>query len=248
MKSVTNGWNESIVNRWHVVARSEDVCPAHVYHGRLLGQELAIWRDSAGALNVWENRCPHRGARLTIGNNLGMELRCQYHGLRYASGSGQCVAIPAHPGQTPSNKLAVRTYDARERYGMVWTRLGQSGDEPSIPILNNGELTALRSIVVPASVAALAEALKAYRFVPSGATDGADSESRVTVHDPFVLECQSRCGQATETVALVVQPADENKSIVHATLVGSVPAAERTAALLYHNERLGLIRDSFAVS
>jgi nitrite reductase/ring-hydroxylating ferredoxin subunit len=248
MKSVTNGWNESIVNRWHVVARSEDVCPAHVYHGRLLGQELAIWRDSAGALNVWENRCPHRGARLTIGNNLGMELRCQYHGMRYASGSGQCVAIPAHPGQTPSNKLAVRTYDARERYGMVWTRLGQSGDEPSIPILNTAELTPLRSIVVAAPAAAVIEALKAYRFIPSSAKGNADSECKVTVLDPFVMECQSRFGQTAETVVLVVQPAERDKSIVHGTLVGSIPAAAGMAALRHHNECLGLIRDSVAVS
>ena len=246
---MTSGWNKSIVNRWHVVARSEDVVRAHVFHGRLLGQELAIWRDSAGALNVWENRCPHRGARLTIGNNLGMELRCQYHGLRYASGSGQCVVIPAHPDQTPPKKLAVKTYGAREKYGLVWTQLGHASDEPSIPVLNDTEFTPLRSVVVGAPAALLTEALKAYRFIPSGAKGGnSESEASVAVLDPFVLACQSRRGQATETIVLVVQPADQDKSVVHGTVVGGIAGAARSAALRQHNERLGLIRNSIAGS
>jgi nitrite reductase/ring-hydroxylating ferredoxin subunit len=212
----------------------------------LLGQELAIWRDSAGGLNVWENRCPHRGARLTIGTNMGMELRCQYHGLRYASGSGQCVVIPAHPAQTPPKKLAVKTYEAREKYDMVWTRLGDASAEPDIPVLNTTEFTPIRSIVVRAPAELLTEALKDYRFIPSRAEGGPDSESesRVTILDPLVLACQSRCGETTETIVLVVQPADQNKSIVHGAIAGSIAGEARIAALRHHNERLCLIRDS----
>jgi phenylpropionate dioxygenase-like ring-hydroxylating dioxygenase large terminal subunit len=32
-----------------------------------------------------ENRCLHRGVRLSIGVNDGRELTCQYHGWRYSS-------------------------------------------------------------------------------------------------------------------------------------------------------------------
>jgi phenylpropionate dioxygenase-like ring-hydroxylating dioxygenase large terminal subunit len=83
------------MNRWFAVARGAELALRHVMHTQLLGQEIALWRDDAGALNAFENRCPHRGVRLSIGTNTGMELRCQYHGWRFASGGGRCAFIPA---------------------------------------------------------------------------------------------------------------------------------------------------------
>ena len=88
-------------NRWFPVARSEEVVARHVVQTQLLGQEAALWRDDSGLANAWENRCPHRGVRLSIGINTGSELQCRYHGWRYASGGGQCTFIPAHPDQKP---------------------------------------------------------------------------------------------------------------------------------------------------
>ena len=38
---------------------------------RRLGRKLALWRDPAGALHALEDRCPHRGAPLSQGVNLG---------------------------------------------------------------------------------------------------------------------------------------------------------------------------------
>ena len=63
----------------------------------LLGRELAVWRADDGNVNVWENRCLHRGVRLSIGINDGAELKCQYHGWRYANRTAGCTYIPAHP-------------------------------------------------------------------------------------------------------------------------------------------------------
>ena len=109
---------------WFPVARVEEVVPRHVVQAQILGQEVAIWRDDEGKVNAWENRCPHRGVRLSIGINDGKELRCQYHGWRYASGSGQCTYIPAHPGQKPANVIKAKPYGVTERYGFVWVNLG----------------------------------------------------------------------------------------------------------------------------
>ena len=71
----------SLNQQWHVIASSEDLPFRHVYQTRLLGQELAVWRDDAGEVNVWENRCPHRGVRLSLGVNVGDQLKCQYLSL-----------------------------------------------------------------------------------------------------------------------------------------------------------------------
>jgi phenylpropionate dioxygenase-like ring-hydroxylating dioxygenase large terminal subunit len=60
-------------------------------------------------------------------------LRCPYHGWTYDD-TGRCVKMPAHPEQTPPVKAVVKTYTARERYGMVWVTLGQPAhDIPPFP-------------------------------------------------------------------------------------------------------------------
>src|SRR5579872_3677400 len=76
---------------WYPIADETDLPFRHVYHAILLGQELAVWRADDDTINVWENRCLHRGVRLSIGTNLGSELRCQYHGWRYANGTAACT-------------------------------------------------------------------------------------------------------------------------------------------------------------
>jgi nitrite reductase/ring-hydroxylating ferredoxin subunit len=146
-------------DRWFPVARSEEAPPRHVVQAQLLGQEIALWRDDSGALNAWENRCPHRGVRLSIGINDGTTLRCQYHGWRYASGNGQCVLIPAHPEQKPSNVIRAKPYGVAEAYGFIWVNL--SGGATDLPALGLNGWTTLRSVFVAAPIAAVEQGLKA---------------------------------------------------------------------------------------
>ena len=118
-------------SRWFPVCRGADAVPRHVVHTALLGQELAVWRADDGAVNAWENRCPHRGVRLSVGTNLGHALRCRYHGWTYESGSARCIAIPCHPHLTPAAAIRVRAYPCTERQGHVWVRLEEEGDGDS---------------------------------------------------------------------------------------------------------------------
>ncbi|HTO29342.1 MAG TPA: Rieske 2Fe-2S domain-containing protein [Devosia sp.] len=106
---------------WYPIASSDDLPFRHVYQGQLLGRELAVWRADDGNVNVWENRCLHRGVRLSIGVNEGGELKCQYHGWRYANRSAGCTYIPAHPADAPARRIQNRTYPVREAYGLVWS-------------------------------------------------------------------------------------------------------------------------------
>ena len=50
----------------HVVGRSQDLKAGKLLSARLLEQDLVLWRDDNQAL-AWQNRCPHRGARLSLG-------------------------------------------------------------------------------------------------------------------------------------------------------------------------------------
>ena len=58
-------------------------------------------RSSSGATrpalpHVWEDRCPHRGMRLSMGFVRSDRIACLYHGWQYGT-DGHCLYIPAHP-------------------------------------------------------------------------------------------------------------------------------------------------------
>lgn len=142
---------------WRPVAASDDLPAGHVYQTRLCDRPLAIWRSIGGKVNIWEDRCPHRGVRLSIGSALGNELRCQYHAWRFASGSGFCTHIPAKPDLTPPRAIRATLFAALEHVGLVWTRLDDSRSE--LPAISAGVV--LRAMPVNRSAAAVETALTA---------------------------------------------------------------------------------------
>ena len=105
---------------WHPVAASDEVVGAPVA-ARLLERELVLWRAAGGAVQAWEDRCPHRGARLSLGQVKGDLLECPYHGWQFAPG-GQCVRVPALPAFVPPAAHCAQVFEASEAYGLVWVR------------------------------------------------------------------------------------------------------------------------------
>ncbi|MCV6584004.1 MAG: Rieske 2Fe-2S domain-containing protein [Marinibacterium sp.] len=100
------------------LALSAHIPPGDVHPAILNGFELAVWRDSAGQLNLWEDRCPHRGMRLSFGFVRQDRLTCLYHGWEFGSDSG-CKRIPAHPDLEPPKTLCAKPFAVAERFGMV---------------------------------------------------------------------------------------------------------------------------------
>lgn len=115
---------------WHPVAGSEGVRDAPLA-ARLLGEDLVLWRDPAGAVHAWPDRCPHRGARLSLGRVEGGHLECPYHGWQFAP-SGQCVHVPALPAFTPPATHCVPSFAVREAHGLVWVRLAEGEVAPPV--------------------------------------------------------------------------------------------------------------------
>jgi phenylpropionate dioxygenase-like ring-hydroxylating dioxygenase large terminal subunit len=118
---------------WLPIARAEDVGVERPFGAELLGRRLVVFRDAEG-VTVAADRCPHRGGRLSHGRMVDGALQCPYHGWRW-DGEGRCVLVPSQPGAHPSAKLESRPVE--ERFGLVWTRLGEPLLElPSIPETN----------------------------------------------------------------------------------------------------------------
>jgi nitrite reductase/ring-hydroxylating ferredoxin subunit len=235
------------MDRWFPVARSEEVQPGHVFQTSLLGQEIAVWRGRSGAVNAWENRCPHRGVRLSIGDQIENELRCRYHGWRFASGSGQCTLIPSHPTQKPGAALCATRYSSTERYGYVWASLQPRDDVPSLPPEGSvavtvtppveGAITTLRSVYVAASLEAVAERLLLGRVARLDAyTLVTEACDRAGVDDAAVANIDS--------VYWLLQPLEPCATVIHGLVGKLIPAAQRLAGLRAYNARLIEVRDA----
>jgi phenylpropionate dioxygenase-like ring-hydroxylating dioxygenase large terminal subunit len=116
---------------WHPVALGSAVAPGPV-PATLLEQPLVLWRDATGRLQAWDDRCPHRGAQLSLGRVHGDRLECAYHGWQF-DGQGQCQRVPALPGFTPPMGHCARAFEATEAHGLVWVRLARPEGPDSAP-------------------------------------------------------------------------------------------------------------------
>ena len=115
---------------WHPVACGTAVGGAQPLGCVLLEREVVLWRDASGGVHAFEDRCPHRGTRLSIGRVLEQGLECAYHGWCFGA-RGRCERIPALPEFQPAQAHAARAYEAAERYGLVWVRLAAADALPA---------------------------------------------------------------------------------------------------------------------
>ena len=109
-------------NLWHPVMPSWQVGNAPIGITRL-GEQIAVWRDNAGQVHAIEDRCPHRGARLSLGWNLGDRLACWYHGIQI-DGSGVVQSVPAVNNCPLEGKKCVKSYPVQERAGAIFLWFG----------------------------------------------------------------------------------------------------------------------------
>lgn len=131
---------------WHPVALAGAVADAPLAV-QLLDESLVLWRDAAGAVQAWTDRCPHRGAQLSLGRVVpcegGQVLECPYHGWRFAAG-GRSVHVPALPNFVPPATHRAIVHAAREAYGLVWVRL--EGESSAFPAFAAEHDTRLRKL------------------------------------------------------------------------------------------------------
>jgi phenylpropionate dioxygenase-like ring-hydroxylating dioxygenase large terminal subunit len=99
----------------------------------LLGQDIVLWLDKAGAPSALIDRCCHRTAKLSRGTVGPGGIACGYHGWIYDR-DGRCVRMPQLPDREPSDRIRVESFRAAIRYDYVWVCLGEPlTDIPEIP-------------------------------------------------------------------------------------------------------------------
>jgi phenylpropionate dioxygenase-like ring-hydroxylating dioxygenase large terminal subunit len=121
---------------WYPVCQSLEV-KTRPFGLHRLGTDIVLWRDSTGKLHAHDDRCLHRGAKLSVGQVVNDTLRCAYHGWCYDT-AGQCTTIPS--SKTAQTKLAprlrLREFEVQERAGLVWVFFpaGEAGPAPQLVI------------------------------------------------------------------------------------------------------------------
>lgn len=86
---------------------------------RVFGEDIVLWRGPDGRLVAFDDRCPHRGARLSLGRVVDGHLQCAYHGWCFDD-AGRCQRIPALPGFVPPAGHAAAAWQVAQAHGLAW--------------------------------------------------------------------------------------------------------------------------------
>jgi vanillate O-demethylase monooxygenase subunit len=108
-------------NSWYVAGWDHQIPPGEIVARTILAEPIMLYRTARGDLVALEDRCCHRFAPLSRGRLEGDDIRCMYHGMKFAA-SGQCIEIPAQDS-IPSG-MRVRSYPVVEKDRWVWVWMG----------------------------------------------------------------------------------------------------------------------------
>jgi phenylpropionate dioxygenase-like ring-hydroxylating dioxygenase large terminal subunit len=126
-------------NYWYPVAPSWQVGNAPIGVTRL-SEQIVLWRDQNGKVHALEDRCPHRGARLSLGWNLGDRVACWYHGVEI-DGGGTVQKVPAVASCAIEGKKCVKSYPVEERAGAIFLWFGDAANPEPQPLVLPEELS-----------------------------------------------------------------------------------------------------------
>jgi 5,5'-dehydrodivanillate O-demethylase len=123
---------------WHPIAAVAELEDQPVKAVRLLGEELALYRDRSGQYGLIDRHCAHRRADLARGIVEAHGLRCHYHGWCYDQ-TGRCIEQPyedaADPGSRFKERIRLKACKVEALAGLLWAYLGP---EPA-PLVPNWE-------------------------------------------------------------------------------------------------------------
>ena len=122
---------------WQPVAASAELTDEEpIMKVRILGEDLALYRDKSGNYGAVGEQCPHRMASLAYGRVEEDGIRCPYHGWKFDC-RGNCVETPAEaPGATLKDSIQHTAYPVEKLGGMLFLYMGPD----PVPALPRGDV------------------------------------------------------------------------------------------------------------
>ncbi|MDF2371534.1 MAG: Rieske (2Fe-2S) protein [Rhizobiaceae bacterium] len=193
-------------DRWVPVGLEAQFMPASSHPVVVDGFGLAVWRGENGAIQVWEDRCPHRGMRLSFGFVEGNSLTCLYHGWNYRQ-NGQCSSIPAHPDLDPPGTICTKSFVTRCHRGTVFANLAP---EPvsGFPSVDEAGWMPVRSVYLNVPEKRVRE----YILAGQGTLGPGFTQTEFDNYESGP--------DAGDRTAIAIQPIDDNHCAIHVTRSG----------------------------
>ncbi|MGI9309623.1 MAG: Rieske 2Fe-2S domain-containing protein [Gammaproteobacteria bacterium] len=123
------------INFWYPMATTEELTdqPMKV---RALGQDFVVFRGENGEAACVSNTCTHRGGALSGGKIKGNCIECPYHGWQFdAEGNVQRIPSLGKDAKIPG-RTRIDAYPTEDKYGLVWSFLGDLPEEERPPIID----------------------------------------------------------------------------------------------------------------
>ncbi|RST86766.1 Rieske (2Fe-2S) protein [Aquibium carbonis] len=202
----------SLAPGWHPVALSGSIDPGTSAGTHLDGREYVVWRDNSGVAHVWEDRCPHRGMKLSFGFVRGDHIACLYHGWQYDT-AGRCRYIPAHPDLDVPATITVPVFATVETCGMIWTTTDAAPNRAAPPA-DPGEAMAVTTLYADIGPLAFLDAVRALPpqpFIPG------DPEPQLSQIDGALW----RLTAGGDVLLLGMQRLNDVRSALHVVIAGS---------------------------
>ena len=132
-----------VKNGWYAASWKKDLGEKPIAR-KIMGENVVLFRGADGKAAALEDRCCHRAAPLSLGEVVGNDLMCGYHGLKFAA-DGRCTDIPGQ--KEISERARVRSYPVVERWNVAWIWMGDpTKADPAkiedLPWLDSPEWTA----------------------------------------------------------------------------------------------------------
>lgn len=196
---------------WIPVALSPSLEPGTSTGTVVDGAEVVVWRDNRGNAHVWEDRCPHRGMRMSFGFVRGDHIACLYHGWQYDT-AGQCRYVPAHPDLEVPATIKIQTYVVAEKNGIVWTSLSSEAPLAEVPV-TGGDVTPVRTIHIDRPAAEILAALET-TALPAFSGTQAETESTAVSETVFTLS------NGDDTLLIALQRSGPARTALHIVIQG----------------------------
>lgn len=148
---------ELLSNFWYVAASSGSLARGAMQPVTLLGQQVLLLRDKAGAVSALKDFCPHRGIPLRHGRFDGCEVECCYHGWRFDM-AGACTKIPSLLEDDPMDVRKIKTgnFACVEQDGLIWVYpeagVTPPSPPPAMPVGMPRGFTHVTSVTLPCHI------------------------------------------------------------------------------------------------
>jgi len=123
MSGLTNF--SSFISGWYAVLESSQLRKNKILAIERFGLKLALWRNDQGQVQIFKDRCPHRGAQLSLGCIKNNRIQCPFHGYEFSE-KGECEFSPEfNIAESPKNLLLkAEIFKSYEILDMIWIYIG----------------------------------------------------------------------------------------------------------------------------